>query len=62
MFVGLISFVDTCYQVVIDVCHQIDVPAEAQLWFYQAQQVDETKTLDQLKVDIGAILEVKCQV
>ena len=46
----------------VDVCHQIDVPAEAQLWFYQAQQVDETKTLDQLKVDIGAILEVKCQV
>ena len=48
--------------IVIDVCHQIDVPVEAQLWFYQAQQVDETKTLDQLKVDIGAILEVKCQV
>ncbi|KAK7091481.1 uncharacterized protein [Littorina saxatilis] len=39
----------------------IDVPAEAQRWFYQAQQIDEAKTLDQLKVEIGGILEVKCQ-
>lgn len=38
----------------------IDVPPDAQLWFYQAELIDETKTLDELRVDIGAIIEVKC--
>lgn len=39
----------------------IDVPADTQTWYHLNEIVDETKTLDELHVDIGAIIEVKCR-
>ncbi|KAL8574943.1 hypothetical protein ACOMHN_052108 [Nucella lapillus] len=39
----------------------IDVNPEKQQWFYQAQPLDDSKTLDEQNVNIGAVIEVKCQ-